>query len=151
MSDEFFDYENQDPKNNLIAFLLIASCFFIVAVCAFLSWMFIVARDNEHNRKIDQATYTDLQNFRKAEDAKLTSYQYLDKDKGIVRIPVERAMQLMAEEAKNAGSAAPKAPATEVAPAAVPAGVKLEVKPAAALPVPPPPPPAKAAAAGQKK
>jgi cytoskeletal protein RodZ len=145
MSDEFFDYENQDPKNNLIAFLLIASCLFVVAVCAFLSWMFIVARDNEHNRKIDQATYTDLQNFRKAEDAKLTSYQYLDKDKGIVRIPVERAMQLMAEETKST------APKPEVTPAAIPTGVKLEVKPAAALPVPPPPPPAKAAAAGQKK
>ncbi len=149
MSDEFFDYENQDPKNPLIAFLLIASCIFVVAVCAFLSWMFIVARDNEHNRKINQATYTDLQNFRKMEDAKLTSYQYVDKDKGTVRIPVERAMQLMAEEAK---SAAPKA---EVAPAAVPSGVKLEVKPAAAVAPPPPPPPAKApakaAAAGQKK
>lgn len=144
MSDEFFDYENQDPKNPLIAFLLISSCLFVVAVCAFLSWMFIVARDNEHNRKIDQATYTDLQEFRKAEDAKLNSYQYIDKDKGVVRIPVERAMQLVAEEAK---SAAPKA---EAAPSVVPAGSKPEVKAAAAVP-PPPPPPAKAAAAGQKK
>jgi hypothetical protein len=144
MSDEFFDYENQDPKNPLIAFLLISSCLFVVAVCAFLSWMFIVARDNEHNRKIDQASYTDLQEFRKAEDAKLNSYQYIDKDKGVVRIPIERAMQLMAEEAK---SAAPKA---EGAPAAVPTGGKLEVKPAAAVPLPPPPP-AKAAAAGPKK
>lgn len=144
MSDEFFDYENQDPKNPLIAFLLISSCIFVVAVCAFLSWMFIVARDNEHNRKIDQATYADLQEFRKAEEAKLNSYQYLDKDKGVVRIPVERAMQLMAEEAK---SAAPKA---EAAPVVVPAGSKPEVKAAAAVP-PPPPPPAKAAAAGQKK
>jgi hypothetical protein len=146
MSDEFFDYEHQEPKNPLITFLLISSCIFVVAVCAFLSWMFIVARDNEHNRKIEQATYTDLQNFRKAEDAKLTSYQYIDKDKGVVRIPVERAMQLMAEEAK---SATPTTPQAEVAPATVPAGVKLEVKPAA--PVPPPPPPGKAAAAGQKK
>jgi len=144
MSDEFFDYENQDPKNPLIAFLLISSCIFVVAVCAFLSWMFIVARDNEHNRKIDQATYADLQEFRKAEDAKLNSYQYLDKDKGVVRIPVERAMQLMAEEAN---SAAPKA---EAAPVVVPAGSKPEVKATAAVP-PPPPPPAKAAAAGQKK
>lgn len=143
MSDEFFDYEHQEPKNPLIAFLLIVSCIFVVAVCAFFSWMFIVSRDNEYNRKIEQATYTDLQNMRKAEDAKLTGYQYLDKDKGVVRIPVERAMQLVAEEAKGAVSKA------EVAPAAVPSGVKLEVKPAAT--VPPPSPPAKPAASGQKK
>ncbi|MBS1811053.1 MAG: hypothetical protein JST84_23020 [Acidobacteria bacterium] len=138
MSDEFFDYEHQEPKNNLIAFLLIASCIFVVAVCAFLSWMFIVARDNEHNRKIDQATYKDLQEVRKAEDAKLATYQYIDKEKGIVRIPVERALQLMAEEAKTA------APKTEASPAAA----KPEVKSATATPAPPP---AKAAAAGQKK
>ena len=143
MSEEFFDYENQEPKNPLIAFLLITSCLFVVATCAFLSWMFIVARDNEHNRKINQATFTDLQNLRKAEDAKLGGYQYIDKDKGIVRIPVERAMQLTAEEAKGA------APKAEVAPAAIPTGIKLEVKPAAAIP--PPPPPAKAAAAGTQK
>jgi hypothetical protein len=145
MSEEFFDYENQEPKNPLIAFLLITSCIFVVAVCAFLSWMFIIARDNEHNRKINQATYTDLQNLRKAEDAKLSGYQYLDKEKGVVRIPVERAMQLMAEEAKGAPVK------SETAPATVPSGIKLEVKPAAALPGPPPPPPAKAAAVGQKK
>ncbi len=143
MSEEFFDYEHQEPKNPLIAFLLIISCIFIVATCAFLSWMFIVARDNEHNRKINQATYTDLQNLRKAEDAKLGGYQHIDKDKGIVRIPVERAMQLMAEEAKGAP------PKTEVAPATAPIAAKPEAKPTAMKAVPPPP--AKAAAAGQAK
>ena len=143
MSEEFFDYEDQEPKNPLIAFLLIISCIFVVAVCAFLSWMFIVARDNEYNRKINQATYTDLQNLRKAEDAKLGGYQHLDKDKGIVRIPVERAMQLMAEEAKGV------APKAEAAPTAVPSAAvgKPEAKPVAAIP----PAPAKAAAAGTKK
>lgn len=144
MSDEFFDYEHQEPKNNLIAFLLIASCVFVVVVCAFLSWMFIVARDNEHNRKIEQATYNDLQEVRKAEDAKLTSYQYLDKEKGVVRIPVERAIQLMVEEVKGATPKTDAAPATGASPAAV----KPEAKPADVKTASPP---AKAAAAGQMK
>lgn len=143
MSEEFFDYEHQEPKNPLIAFLLIISCIFVVAVCAFLSWMFIVARDNEYNRKINQATYTDLQNLRKAEDTKLGGYQYLDQDKGVVRIPVERAMQLMAEEAKSV------APKVEAPTTTAPTAAKLDAKPAAAIP--PPPAPAKAAAAGTKK
>lgn len=144
MSDEFFDYEHQEPKNNLIAFLLISSCIFVVAVCAFLSWMFIVARDNEHNRKIDQAKYVDLQDVKKAEDTKLNGYQYVDKDKGVVRIPVDRAIQLLVEEAKSA------APKTDAAPAASasPAAAKPEAKPAEAKPAATP---AKAAAAGQKK
>ncbi len=144
MSEEFFDYEDQEPKNPLIAFLLIISCIFVVAVCALLSWIFIVARDNEYNRKINQATYTDLQNYRKAEDTVLGGYQYVDKDKGVVRIPVERAMQLMAEEAKGA------APQAGMPSAASPSAMTPEAKPAVA--VPSPPAPAKAtAAAGQKK
>ncbi|MBL8204801.1 MAG: hypothetical protein JNM09_11280 [Blastocatellia bacterium] len=144
MSEEFFDYEHQEPKNPLIAFLLIVSCIFVVAVCAFLSWMFIVARDNEHNRKIDQATYTDLQNLRKAEDAKLHGYQYLNKDQGTVRIPIERAMQLIVEETKNAPAKVESTPTAAPAPTTTP-GV---TKPMASVP---PPPPVKAAAAGQKK
>lgn len=140
MSEEFFDYEHQEPKNNLIAFLLIVSCIFVVAVCAFLSWMFIVTRDNEYARKINQSSYVDLQNLRKSEDARLGSYQYVDKDKGVVRIPVERAIQLMAEEAKS------NAPKAEAAPATSPAAAKPEAKPAASTSAP-----AKAAAAGQKK
>jgi hypothetical protein len=141
MSDEFFDYEHQEPKNNLIAFLLVTSCIFVVAVCGFLSWMFIVMRDNEHNRKLNQATYVDLQELRKNEDAKLGDYQYVDQEKGMVRIPVERAMQLMAEEAK---SNQPKTDAT-------PAGAKPEAKPAEAKPATNAPVPGKAATAGPTK
>lgn len=138
MSDEFFGYEHQEPKNNLIAFLLVASCVFVVAVCAFLSWMFIVMRDSEYSRKVNQSTYADLQEVRKKEDARLNSYQYIDKDKGVVRIPVERAMQLMAEEARS------NQPKAEASPTATPAAAKPEAKPAT-------PAPAKAAAAAPTK
>jgi hypothetical protein len=111
MSDEFFDYENQEPKNNLIAFLLIISSIFVIATLAFLSWMFTVTVDGEQTRKQQSnSNYVELQNLRKSEDAKLNEYQYVDKEKGIVRIPVERAMQLMVEEGKGV------VPKTEVAP-----------------------------------
>ena len=40
----------------------------------------------------------DLKEFRAAEDAILTSYGWVDPDKGVVRIPVERAMELVAKE-----------------------------------------------------
>ncbi len=126
MSDEFFDYENQEPKNNLIAFLLIISCIFIVATVAFLSWMFTATVEGEQTRKQQSnANYVDLQNLRKSEDTKLSEYQYVDKEKGIVHIPVERVMQLMVEEAKGA------APKIEAAKPAVKVTPKVEAKPPA--------------------
>ncbi len=110
MSDEFFDYENQEPKNNLIAFLLIISSIFVIATLAFLSWMFTVTVDGEQTRKQQSTSnYVELQTLRKNEDAKLSEYQYVDKEKGIVRIPVERAMQLMVEETKGTAPAKPEA------------------------------------------
>ncbi len=133
MSDEFFDYENQEPKNNLIAFLLIISCIFIVATLAFLSWMFTATVENEQTRKQQSnSNYVDLQNLRKNEDAKLSEYQYVDKEKGIVRIPVERVMQLMVEEAKGAApkmaAAKPEAPKVEAKPPVKTEAAKTEHK-----------------------
>jgi hypothetical protein len=40
---------------------------------------------------------TDLEKYRATEDAKLNSYGWIDKQAGIIRIPIERAMQLIAQ------------------------------------------------------
>ena len=37
----------------------------------------------------------DLQAIRSAEDAELNSYGWVDKDQGVVRIPIDRAMELL--------------------------------------------------------
>jgi hypothetical protein len=39
----------------------------------------------------------DLEDFRAAEDATLNSYGWLDRKAGIIRIPIERAMELIAQ------------------------------------------------------
>ena len=46
---------------------------------------------------------TEMAEMRAAEDKVLTSYGWIDKDKGVVRIPIERAMAIFAER-----QAAPK-------------------------------------------
>jgi len=51
----------------------------------------------------------DLGNLRAREDQALTSYGWVDKNAGVVRIPIERAMQLVVERglpARPAGEAA---------------------------------------------
>ena len=40
----------------------------------------------------------DLKEFRAGEDAILNDYGWVDPEKGIVRIPVERALELVAKE-----------------------------------------------------
>ncbi len=54
----------------------------------------------------------DLANLRQAEDNQLKLYSWVDRDNGVVRIPIERAMELLAQ--RNAASDAQRG-ATEAA------------------------------------
>lgn len=57
---------------------------------------------------------SDLAGFRRSEDAILNSYGWVDREKGIVRIPVDRALELLAERGLPAtprSGAAPTQPA----------------------------------------
>ena len=46
--------------------------------------------------QVDEAG--DLAAFRKRENAALTSYAWIDRDKDVVRLPINRAMDLVADE-----------------------------------------------------
>jgi hypothetical protein len=46
---------------------------------------------------LQAAPAQDLEAFRKAEDKVLNEYKWIDKTHGVVRIPIERAMDLVAE------------------------------------------------------
>ena len=43
----------------------------------------------------------ELRELRQAEETMLNSYAWIDRDRGIVRIPVERAMELLVEEGER--------------------------------------------------
>lgn len=75
---------------------------------------------------------TQLTDFIQKQDQKLLTYGWIDKDAGTVRIPIDRAMDLIAERGlpvrpENASSNVAAAPAKKEAPPAKPAA-----KPAAA-------------------
>lgn len=140
MSDEFFGYEDQEPKNNVVAFLLVSSSIVLVVLFGLFAWFFGIVNDREVNKKLTQGNYVDLNNLRKEEDAKMNSYQFMDASKTTVRMPIEKAMQMVVEEAKatnpkpeaapEMGHGAMAMPKTETKAEAKPEA-KTEAKPAA--------------------
>lgn len=56
-----------------------------------------VAREQPPAPRLQSSPRVDLLALRAQEDAALGSYGWLDKNQGTVRIPIERAMQLLAE------------------------------------------------------
>lgn len=80
-----------------------------VLVC--LYW-FRGAKDAELAEKQAQIDLSQLQILHAKENEVLTSYKWLDKDKGRVQIPIERAMELVVKEHENVAGA-PWRPITE--------------------------------------
>ena len=74
--------------------------------------------------RLEENERTELRSYGEEEERRLATYDWVDKSKGIVRIPIDRAMELIAQRGlpvRAAGSAAqrsgagkqtPKAPAT---------------------------------------
>ena len=84
--------------------------------------------------RLQTTPYGDLKTFRDSEEQVLTSYAWVDKEKGVVRVPVSRAIELLAER----GLPTPP-PAPVAAPGAVPPPADGTPAPPSA-PAPPPAP-----------
>jgi hypothetical protein len=56
----------------------------------------------------------DLKAIRDAEDQTLATYGWVDRDKGVVRIPIERAMELLAQRGLPARATQPAAAAVSM-------------------------------------
>jgi hypothetical protein len=55
------------------------------------------ARQLPPGPRLEETPATDLQEMRAAEDQVLTKYAWLDQDNGIVRLPIDRAMDLIVQ------------------------------------------------------
>lgn len=87
------------------------------------------------HERVDASPSADLESIRAREAKDLTSYQYLDKPKGVVRIPVEQAMKALLAEvpAGKAYSTKDQTIKVEPEPGAPPAAAAV---PAALMSVP---------------
>lgn len=74
--------------------------------------------------RLQSVPNSDLQRYRQQQEQRLTSYGWVDRSAGVVHMPIDRAMDLIAERADTiaspdaAGTPASTAPPTESAPPA---------------------------------
>jgi hypothetical protein len=80
---------------------------FLIFVAACLGGLFLYYSDAIGARKpakpepfpapqLQRTPLSDLENLKRQQQAQLDGYAWVDKDQGIVRIPIERAMQIVA-------------------------------------------------------
>jgi hypothetical protein len=95
-------HEMSDFSWTTVLWLLPISVFILLvffAVC--ISW-FKGAKDHEIDEKQAMLQTTELNQLHAQENEVLSSYKWVDKEKGRVQIPIDRAMELIAKEHENA-------------------------------------------------
>jgi hypothetical protein len=100
--------ELDHPKNPLIAASVVAICITVVLVSIGVFQYFDREIRREVDEKQNQKVDARLTKLRSMEESRLTGYTWVDKDKGIVRIPVERAIELVLRDRAATKAGAPE-------------------------------------------
>ena len=155
--DHEHGYDVTEPRASIIAIFGILTIVLLLVVVFGIQFYFDASKEHQVYTTVLVPEGQQLQDLRTKEDQQLNSYGYIDRQKGSVRIPIERAMALVAKEASEGKFAYPtqnqvvKKP--EAAPvaggAAAPAGAATAATPAAAPAAAGTVPPAPAAAPAQ--
>ncbi len=90
-------YDKQEPPAALIAGLSLSTFLALIAVILGVRAYFDYTKQ-QYEEKVGQAVAEDLKNLHGNEDEALNSYKVVDKNNGVVRIPIRRAMELIAKE-----------------------------------------------------
>jgi hypothetical protein len=91
-------YEKGEPRMGLVAAALGGTIVGLILVVLAVQAVYDHMREQQIYVKVLEPVSEDLRNLRAREDGQLHSYQYVDRSTGAVRIPVERAMELLEKE-----------------------------------------------------
>ena len=96
-------YDTHEPNYMVIGLFTAICVILFIATVGGVYLYYVIVRDKEVYDLVLSPPSQELQALRKQEDEKLHSWGVADKAKGTVRIPIDRAMQMVVQEAK-AGS-----------------------------------------------
>lgn len=95
-------YEKRDVNIVMVIGLSVFLVALLVIILVFLMDYFVETKEQMVYEAQLQPESVDLKQLETAEKKELTTYKVLDADRGVYRIPIERAMEILAKEASSA-------------------------------------------------
>ena len=94
-------YEKRDVNIFMVIGLSVFLVAILVVILVFLMDYFVDAKEQMVYEVQLQPESVDLQSLEAADKEELSTYKILDAERGIYRIPIEQAMELLAKEASG--------------------------------------------------
>ncbi|UCC81148.1 MAG: hypothetical protein JSW64_07265 [Candidatus Zixiibacteriota bacterium] len=94
-------YEKRDISTKKVLFWGIAGIIIVVIIIVALVEYFLLVKERYYHEYVEKPRSEALIKLREREKEELTGYKLLDEEKGIYRIPIERAMELAVDEASS--------------------------------------------------
>jgi hypothetical protein len=97
--EEQVNFDRRNARAGIIGFITIVCVLVIVSFVVGIYWLYTVTYERVEHDQYSGVASKELIAIHEREDEQLHKYGYINKDKGVVRLPVERAMELVAAEA----------------------------------------------------
>jgi hypothetical protein len=94
-------YDHTEPRGSLLLILIGITAILLILTGIGIQYYYETLREQEVQQRVLMPENVQLRDLRAKEDQELHTYGYTDKATGKVRIPIERAMQMVAQEAKE--------------------------------------------------
>ena len=94
-------YEKRDVNIVMVIGLSVFLVSLLIVILVFLIDYFVDAKEQMIYEAQLQPGSVDLKSLLASEQAELNSYKILDADRGVYRIPIDLAMELVVKEASN--------------------------------------------------
>jgi hypothetical protein len=98
---------SSDPPASMTVIVGIIGAILLLAVILVTQVLFFNVQRIEDENKLYAARPAELADLQARELAQINTYRYVDREKGVVAIPIDRAIELYADEMKS-----PPAPTT---------------------------------------
>jgi beta-lactamase regulating signal transducer with metallopeptidase domain len=94
-------YEKRDVNvKKLVLWGIVGVVIVVISLVAIREY-FLITKEDYYYRAVEKPRSRELMELRERETKELNSYELLDEEKGIYRIPIKRAMELIVEENQN--------------------------------------------------
>lgn len=93
--------DQDDPNAPMTVVVGIVGCILVFVIIVALQALFHEAKDAEFRRKVINQKPEQLRSLRSEQLEQLNSYRWVDQQAGVVAIPIDRAMELMVQEARS--------------------------------------------------